>query len=159
RLLGVRPRRLEFWRRVSPWQLLPDEQLQAYLALTLSTSKQSNWLAVFFKAKARNKLRPRPSKWRSIWSAPVFSGAFGPDRHREPTTGELCYLPWNGLKSKAAEGQPHSTTLARGSQSVLIKAKLLECACLFWRFCSDITRRIKHSEPTIENFVIFFGLC
>src|SRR6266581_4677181 len=33
-------------------------------------------------------------------------------------------------KVKAAEGQPHSTTLARGSQYLSIWAKLLECACL-----------------------------
>jgi len=38
---------------------------------------------------------------------------------------------------KRQNGLPHSTTLARGPHTPVALAKLLECACLFWRFWFD----------------------
>src|SRR5205809_464096 len=43
-------------------------------------------------------------------------------------------------QQKRQKRQPHSKTLARGSQYLWILAKLLECACLFWRFSFDRTK-------------------
>jgi len=40
----------------------------------------------------------------------------------------------HGAKQKRQKRLPHSTTLAQGWQCRATLAKLLECACLFWRF-------------------------
>jgi len=53
--------------------------------------------------------------WRSFWSAPVFSGAFG--------GGGMCLCARNNhstLKQKRQKRLPHSTTLARGSHTAKI---------------------------------------
>src|SRR5438034_4388682 len=63
--------------------------------------------------------------WRSFWSAPVFSGAF---------LLEVLRRNARLRQPKRQKRLPHSTTLARGSTHPSILAKLLECACLFWRF-------------------------
>src|SRR6266581_3306418 len=67
--------------------------------------------------------------WRSFWSAPVFSGAF-PCGDNAPVRGRIS--PWCKNESGRTDSRtPRPWREVHKCLSIL--AKLLDCACLFWR--------------------------
>src|SRR6266550_975059 len=86
-----------------------DMSLRARNHSTLADEKGAEGTAALHDASARFA---QPRKWRSFWTAPVFSGALA---------AMICHCARETIApsrmKKGQKGQPHSTTLARGLRS------------------------------------------